>query len=546
MNINKIFTNSKGFTIVETVAAIGVIGIISLAIVNQGKLIQDSRVSSSADTALSAIRDRLVVALSNEKTCTTNFANLAMNASTVHTISNVNDSENTAIISAGQFYGGSVTTTKMTALGATNPIKINSISLKAIGSGSDSAELTVEVYKKRGSSTSQNNVVNFDALSFKESFVIPLNIIKNGAGNLSHCFTDSTMSIATAIRLSCRGNTAFYDANLNPPYGACVHIAQAPDASNSIFPVCPTGQFIHKIGINLSNFASTDNRSASIQYQCRPMDFTCPHGMVISGATNEILCEYPVPNCTSGQVMVMSSSGQFICLATNTGCTGLNAIKSFNADGSVTCERFYAPNSCAGFVQSIGPSGSPTCSENVQSRTCPFGQFIKSIDADGYPSCAPWVNFPINCPPNQGAYALDVDGNLQCQPMDKRTSCYGSNSPTGRTFNECIAAGGTVVNRYVVGSTHSFCIFNTPSCPGGWSACNEHRTTIDNSCTDTNSACSYSVQSRTAPGTYSFNDASPSSTTCYNWLRDSGPWVMTCTPVALPPTYASTTQVGCY
>jgi len=171
------------------------------------------------------------------------------------------------------------------------------------------------------------------------------------------------------------------------------------------------------------------------------------------------------------------------------------------------------------------------------------GEFVSSFDNTGQPVCSKFYTAPQNCPSGYAATGLAAAGNLICQ---KRTTCGGSYSPAGRTYDQCTAGGGTVIN---AGTSNAYCKFNASSCPGGWSQCSSYRQTSNTSCTDSNSACTTSVmQVHTISGSV-FNDpVNPQTVTCDYWTRNSGPWVISCTQhVGAGPTSTTPiTQVGCY
>ena len=515
-----------GFTLVELLVTTGVLGLVTMTLLSQVKLVNNSKVGSNSDAVVNSLRDKLIIELSKEKTCTMNFSGKPANALTTYT--NIKDSENNNLVDLVTNYGKSVAGNSSSA-GSVDLVQVSSISTNANPTNNDELILNVKFAKKSGVGSFFSSAVEID---------IPLSIVKT-ASNVAYCFSDATLSIATTIRLSCQGNSSFYNTALNPPYGQCEHDVQPT------LPVCPAGKFIKKVGINLSNQANNTTGSKAVEYECVALESTCPAGLIITNTNIDgtVTCSYPLPNCAPGQMMIMSAPGKYICLNSNIGCTGLNAVKSFNSDGSVTCAQFYPPQTCTGFVTNIAP-GSISCSANVKSVTCPFGKFISSFDSTGQPLCSSWVNLPANCPAGQGATGIDSAGNLTCQVMDKLLSCNGSVS--SNTFRQCIAGGGTVMNRYVQGSTDAYCVLNAATCPAGSTPCINRRYTVNNSCTDSNSACAYSVQSRTAPGAYYFGAYNPSTITCNYWARNSGPWIRSCTPMAQAPIYAITTQVGCY
>ncbi|MBC7427779.1 MAG: prepilin-type N-terminal cleavage/methylation domain-containing protein [Bacteriovorax sp.] len=517
----KRFFGQVGFTLVEVLVASALLGVLSLAVINQMQLVSTSKREANEDAIINGITDRLATELSRRATCNANFKNKTITTATPGlAIASLIDSESSVIIATSgvpSFKGKIISGVSVSAANV-DSVQVDTIYARQNPADLNEMLLTVNFKKKRGI------VASFVPAAKIE---LPLTIIQTG-GVISECYNDITNSIASAIRLSCRGNTAYYNPLLNTPFGACERTVQATS--------CPAGKFLKKIYYG----------SNQIKYDCFALQSACGANQFITGFNTDgsVSCGYPLPNCAAGQMMIMNSAGKYICLNTNTGCSGLYAVKSFNADGTVTCSQFYPLRTCAGLVTNIGPAGI-TCSANVIPITCPTGQFVSNMSSTGVPSCSPFITYPYNCPANQAAYGVDASGNLLCQTMTRKLSCGGGVSPGGLTFLNCQGDGGTVMNRD--GGTNSFCQFNAASCPGGYTQCQNYRYTTDTQCTDSNSACSYSVQTRYLSGSNVFTTpVTPGTVSCYYWARNSGPWVYSCSQYAGPTGTTPVVQVGCY
>lgn len=574
--------NNDGFTLIEVMVSAGILAVIALAVVSQLKLVGNSKMSANVDSTIGIVRSRLITELSNENTCTQrNFGTKPIN----NTYTVIKNSEGATIISTtagssqlGSQLGASVVTS--------NLIDIKSISTAQNPLNADEMILTVG-FAKKGS---------LDSLfGLNQKIDIPITIISSG-GIVSNCFTDATLSVATAIQLSCAGNSAYYDSTQSPPYGECWHKVQPT------IPVCPAGQFLRRVGINLSGAGPTNQNSKAFEYQCAALESACPANKVISStnADGTVTCDYPFPNCTAGQLMVKTAGGNYICLKTDLanatifGCTsgpgpgpvfGFAAVKSFNADGSVTCLQTYpAQSGCAstgGYLTSISPDGTYNCSSLVKPKTCNIWEFISKVDTLGNPICTSYYTVPSGpCAAGQAAGGVDANGTLSttCKPMDYPLFSGGVAS-TKHTWRDCWALGGQVGTRSVIGTTggrsgaytapgqylcylpgnatHTVC---SQYSANGFAFANGSATPVYNAastCVDTNSACTGSVKmNATAPTTntgsgYRTGGVAPwsnwsvtgifNTVTCGAWNKISGPWQRNCT--FTPTTTVQSTMV---
>jgi prepilin-type N-terminal cleavage/methylation domain-containing protein len=537
MNMKKVLKKmgNQGFTLMEVMIAAGLIGVVSLTLVNQLNLVNKAKRESNSSTIINGITDKLMMELSHKDTCGANFAGKIISAAPLTIIGAILDTEGAPIVQNGGNYGLQVGGNNVAAASG-DTVRVNApITIVRNVNNPDEMILKVEFEKKTlfGLYTSAGNIE------------IPITAIQNAAGAIQQCFNDISNSISTAIRLSCQGNTAYFNPRANNGYGACEHNLQ----TNNI--TCPNGKFIKKI----QYFSSLLPLINEIRYTCIAPEATCPPNQVLTSflADGTYTCAPPFPNCTPGQIMVKGAAGSYYCINLapfpgGLGCTGITAIKSFNADGSVTCAQYYPPQSCPGaFVKGTIP-GAIACDDYIHPINCPPGQFISSFNASGFPICTKFINYPFNCPAGQGAYGVDAAGNLRCKNFERRLSCNGAYSPMGYTFTDCVNAGGVVQNRDF--GTNSFCRLPGGTCPGGSSICPTWRKTVNISCTDTKSICSQSVQTRWKIGSNVFTTpVFPQTAVCFYWKRISGPYPFNTGPCSINPGPTATTpvtEIGCY
>jgi prepilin-type N-terminal cleavage/methylation domain-containing protein len=520
------FLGFDGFSLVEVLVAAALLGVLAMAIIQQMQIVDKSKRDISERAIINNLIDKLSVELARQETCTANFGGLNITNSSI--TASIKAADGSEIIKVGNSYGG------------------KSLAADPSMSAANANLITVAQIATKPNPTNANElllVVTFNKKSIFEdlpSIELPLNYIAETSNPLliKHCFNDITTSIVSAVRLACKGNAVKYQSPADfPPYGRCV--------SDSIQTVCGTGEFLKKIQI--------DPATKKLKGTCTPIAVTsCPANKVITGFNSDgtVNCGDPLPSCPAGQIMIKSGvGGPYTCINTDVGCATRFAIQKFKTDGSgqILCSPYYPPQTCATFVQSISPTGISCQGGFVKPITCGPMQFITSFDSSGQPQCSNWATVPQSCGV-QGMTGFDSSGNIKCQSLLRRLSCSGSYSPNGKTFNDCTADGGVVVNRN--GGTNSFCVFSKATCPASYSSCNDYGNSAGTvSCKDTHSACSHSVQTRYATGTGIFQSpywGAQKTAYCYFWARDSGPWVNSCTQMVGPQKTTPVTEVGCY
>ena len=532
---NKILHSEKGFTLVEIMVAAALVGILAMAVISQLQLVGLSKKDSTEALIINRLTDQVAVELSHQETCSlvANFKNLPLTAgaTAIPNGSIVAADGVTKILAINQTYGilNGLVSSSVTANMQT--VKVTNITTKTNATDTNQIDLEITFNKKTG--------VAGTFLSGKK-VVLPITIIKNAAlTQVNFCYSDITNSIASAIRLSCQGNNSYYDPTINLPYGGCKHNI---DTAN-----CPAGQYIQKVEIDPT--ANSGALSGKMTFTCGTLPTCAVAGQVVQKVNldGSLVCAYPLPNCTAGQLMYKTAAGPYACLSV-TACAGTNAVQKIDsATGNVTCNQYFPPSTCpSGRATEYDPStGAQVCApETFQAKTCPPGQYISSFDANGLAQCTVYINPNVPCGANRGAIGVDGSGNLICQALMKKW-CNGT--PSIHTDADC-AGIGSLVNGP---GPNQVCKVAGSSCPGGWAQCpgwGESNTT--SSCSDTSSACTLPLGGQTTPTIGFISGWSAPSVTCTYYYDIPGDGVpgpsSTCGSSAGNSASGPLTAVGCY
>lgn len=508
---SRISTN-RGFGLAEAMISVAVVGLISTIVVSQQKLAAKSAYNVASDTEINNLTNKVVAEIGDQQTCTSNFGGFAFAKS----YTKLTNKAGGDLIVTTQKYGNSI-----------GEITVNSIKTELKAAGNFNEMVLVIAYRKKegGSIFSSRDVVR----------EVVLNTVSlDGGTTVNSCYANFDLVIKTAIQLSCQGNTAYYDANQNSPYGACVHISEVK--------TCPAGQFLKTV------FTGANK---DIQYTCATIDTACsnPKEFVTAfNADGTVTCGPIVKACPAGSVITTNAVGAQVCTVLD--CTGISPISAFNgftAGGAVICSQITSLKNCGtdNFATQVNTDGSITCSvQAVSGSSCPVGQRIQGITSTGTINCVPFMNLPMDCGAGNAITGINSSGNPTCAPINRPLSCYGAGG--GHTYNSCTGAGGSITNAY---SSGSMCTFNGASCPGGWSRCQSWGTQTTSSCSDTGTGgCGATIRYATPfGGNGAFQNNGQNSVTCYNWTA-TWPYggSYTCSASANSSATSNQTSVGCY
>lgn len=505
----------KGFSLVETMVAVTILGIVIMATLSQLELSSKSSLDMAADAEINNVTNKIIAAIGTTSVCRDNFGGKTQD----QTYTSIKDSNGDLLIQAG-FSTGSV-----------NSIKVLSIVTKKISD--NEMNLVLSFQKKRSS------VNNIFASGPKRE--IPINTILaiSSPTLIQDCFANYDLVLRTAIQQSCTGLASIYNPNINLPYGACEHSVKSLTTASSPL-VCPVGQFLKTV--------KTTN--GEIEYICGKFTDDCPAGQALVGFDNAgvVQCDYIFPTCTPGDALI-KVGGVYVCRKLDCGIatqTVLSAFRGFSSTGGLLCTPITTATQCPNgqYATQISVNGTVTCSAApLIGGVCPVGKYINGVDANGNIKCDTYIAVPANCPAGFAITGIQSDGTLDCERIDAMLRCGAST----HTYNDCESLGGVVMLR---GSGTSHCEFAQSSCPGGWSRCSNYGRQWESQCRDTSNTfyCDQWTQVRSVTpvgGNNAYMDTPLASVNCHNWTGSAGTNGNCADNLGGPTAYTTQKSVGC-
>lgn len=489
----------KGFSLAEAMVATAILGIVITATISQLRLSSKSATEMAGDAEINSVTNKIISAIGTTSVCRANFGGKVQNA----TYTFIVDSNGDHLIDKGSSAGSSGT------------IKVSDIETKKI---SDNEMVLVLSFQKK-----RFGVTTFFGGPKRE---IPINTILSTVSPtlIEDCFANYDLVIRTAIQQSCEGNSSYYNANTNLPYGACEHNVISPTTTlTKTTPIqCGPGQFLKAVRGTIDG--------GPIVYTCGKFTEDCPAGQAVVGfnAAGVVQCQYIFKTCAPGEV-IMKVGGQHVCKKLDCGPSTqltLSAFRGFDVSGNLLCTPITTAAQCPNgqYATQITSDGTVTCSTSpFAGGSCGIGQYITGINASGGVICTTYIQVPFTCPPGGGALGQAItgvkdDGTPDCEPINSVLKCGG----TTKTYNDCVNAGGLVQT-----GANSHCKFNGPTCPGGWTRCSSIGSQWEVSCRDTSNTfyCNQWIQNRgIAPwyGNGPYQDQGQRSVSCSTWVGTPG------------------------
>lgn len=473
----------KGFSLAEIMVSVAILGIVITATVSQLKLSSKSATDMAADAEINNITNKIISAIGTTAVCGKNFAGQVQNASYNELV----DINLDKLIVKGNMTGPG------------GEVKVQNIETKMV---SDNEMVLVLSFQKKR--------FGVDMLLGGPKREIPINtILQGGPGSpIEYCFANYDLVIKTAVQQACKGATAYYNPNRNPPYGVCEHIVKPLS--------CAPGEFLKKV---------TANASKQIEFECGKVSEDCPEGQAVSGfdSAGKVICQTIFPSCAAGEVL-MKIGGAFACKRLDCGVatqTELSAFRGFDSSGGILCTKITTPGPCPNgqYTTQIDNTGKISCSASpFVGGSCGVGKYINGVNSDGSLKCDSFITLPFDCPVDEAITGIKSDGTPDCEKINTAFKCAGST----RTYNDCRAYGGEIIK-----GANSHCKFNGSTCPAPWTRCNSIGAQWEVGCRDTSNTfyCNQWTQYRSiAPwlGSGPYGDQGLRSVSCLSWVGTPG------------------------
>jgi len=356
MKINKslfkiISNNEKGFSLAELMVTAGIMGMISLGIMqmiqNQNKAMINAESKSEEIQLINQIRTTLI----KKENCDATFTGEPLNA----VVTDVKLENGNNIFTTNNIYGNRV-------------IRIDNMNLSANtvpgpdSNGTVKLNVTLTRLKKRnGIKTITKSIM--------------LQVRTDATNNIAECFSESQNSISTAKEESC--------LNIGGTYNAALDTCNLSDP-------CTLG--------NANEATSTKCLETIINEYLRLDGGTMTGPLIATDITANNLCigancrsTFAIQDCPNGQlVKTINVDGTVDCSPTIT-CPANQYLEGISSvDGSAICKALPT-ESCPTdqYVREIKSDGTVVCQAVPVTAdvTCPTGEYIQKIVA-GVPTCA--------------------------------------------------------------------------------------------------------------------------------------------------------------
>lgn len=389
----KCITKNFGFSLIEIIIVSGLMSALGLGLATLMKNMHKGQVSATSKVEELEIRRIIIQNLTDKIACTNTFSGLSIGSDVLE----IKSSANNVLYKVNNSYGD-------------NSIKISrmytSDKNQLFSDGTRNVDLKIELAKTKQMATPKLN-----------SFSIQLRVKAPGpTGIISSCYADQDAIIEQT----------------------CTTLSGIWTGSN-----CILNQYVLKTGDTMSGTLTAPLFSGNIQGSqatfstnlttpnhctgsyCKSMtdlalaNRTCPLGQVqkgvqLNGDPNCIPLSCPPTFFFAG----LDLTGSPICrpLPTNT-CPTNEYISEVRPDGTVVCSPvpFTATATCpiGQVLQSIS-GGTPTCTSKGPNTSCPIGQFISGIAADGNITCNTNTLAGGTCPPGQVMKGITPAGSPIC------------------------------------------------------------------------------------------------------------------------------------
>jgi prepilin-type N-terminal cleavage/methylation domain-containing protein len=392
--------NNFGFTLVETMVAIGISSVLILALINAQKNIARNTGTVGTASELDSLIQFTASELSRTATCERNFIgkNVVNPPGSLPPLVN---KSNQSFLATGQF-GKEL-----------NIISIETLDGGSVGTPIDASTSTTRIMNLKISYNFTSEVP-----PVPKNFIIPINVFLDNSNNLiTSCYSDVQFLLKEAVKASCK--MAGIGAKYNPPtgvndIGTCERSAKLSDSTGATITNsgnCPAGELLQRVDngtgaiifkcgkvsagktctawqyLDKVDGSSSNCRDIRSLFSGQPVGFT-----VIENGTYRAFALA----CFPGQVMKgIKPGGGADCLdpQKSYGCSPGYYIDKINDDQTAHCAPVGDPATVCGgstdFITRINSDGTITCGSTAVTPTCAAGtQYISGINASGNAVCS--------------------------------------------------------------------------------------------------------------------------------------------------------------
>ncbi|MFA6237012.1 MAG: type II secretion system protein [Bacteriovorax sp.] len=406
--------NKKGFTIVELMTAIGILGALSVVVMYA----QKSSINSTADLKTTSEVSNLIQTLTSElsraETCTANFVTPpGPYTITRASIPAIYNKSGKPIISRMSTYGDEISINEISsAPGADVSSTAGNFGTRML--------LTVKYTTKiRDADNPAPNPITI------KSFAIPLNVFtvdgtRNPGSIIKSCFSDVRAMLEMAVKNACDTANSVYTAGIGGALGTCNSDFRVKNSAGGNIAaaannyLCPAGEFLQKVTLA--------GASPTWTFQCVSANTAnCPPWQYLTGfntTTGAPICA-DLRNLTgwsAGTGIMVMQGGAYKLI--NITCPANQVLQGIAADGSANCwdPRQSMPCGTNQFLINIDyATRTKVCGESITPAACGGGSFVTDINGDGSVSCKSGTF--TNCTNAQYISGTDGTPNTVCTTM---------------------------------------------------------------------------------------------------------------------------------
>lgn len=423
--------NQKGFSLTELVVGVGIMGIVSLGVMditnNQQKIKNYGKVKAQENSIAKYTRLNLLT----EQSCEVNF----MGRSVPSNLTEVRDLSGRPVMEVGKTFGPQ-----------NDSVTIEEISLRTID-GAPAAEGDGLVFIDLRMS---RNVQGGTNRSYVTSFILRVRF--SAAGTIEDCnaavgdidtnvqegfcsITDGVWDIGTQF---CNYSCPAHGSGVNNGIltNDCLDSKKVNDYDNHFIKMVGDN-IIGLLSLGSNNFSSagriTTNTFFCVGPRCRNFNQSmCTTNMIGRNvlADGTLVCTGPFACANNQYFQGFDGSGNMVCQPLRFGvCSNSDYyVKDILTDGTVLCEELPSPvppipPSSGQYIRVIPSSGTPiTRSDDLYLRdvSCSPGQFVSGASGTT-PICGVQIDrhvYGASCPAGQAINSFDSGGNPSCLAIE--------------------------------------------------------------------------------------------------------------------------------